>query len=418
MRHRLYFHDEFNGINHTQNHKMNLHVPLLPSRRSKSSAILFVHILLALTTSIHSWGFNLAEAKRLLVHQRILPIMCIVTGPKKSKLREKDPAEEAPTTSKELHIKGIPSFPEAAPVHELAETCQADCCAHDEEVEKTKHKHSSHDDSHQHESNNKQKIPRSVNESFLKVTSASPMVTEEQYKIGGDQVLFVDDPCDLYKIQNSRIQLAVLRQKSIPDFITKLSDPSIAKEDLPAFEANVYVEEGLVGHQLKKHLSKERYKDILDEKDMDQLLKHTEELVHVFANIAKDAGHLGDDAPFVFVKLKVFENDGCAYWHQDCVPFRMLTTFRGPCTEWVPPAYSRETLERRKFNSEHAQSLSHNDVALFKGCGAQTVSIDDLDDDGLDHPGIVHRSPRLEGSGVCRLVLKIDIPQDWHFQGS
>ena len=53
----------------------------------------------------------------------------------------------------------------------------------------------------------------------------------------------------------------------------------------------------------------------------------------------------------------------------------------------------------------------HTDVALFKGRGE--------DHDAtklLDHPGIVHRSPRIEAAGICRSVLVLDIPQPWMMQ--
>jgi len=64
------------------------------------------------------------------------------------------------------------------------------------------------------------------------------------------------------------------------------------------------------------------------------------------------------------------------------------------------------------IDSEHAQLLSHCDVALFKGKG----ELDDAEEMRHDLPGIVHRSPRREGSGISSLVLVIDIPQEgWHY---
>ena len=156
------------------------------------------------------------------------------------------------------------------------------------------------------------------------------------------------------------------------------------------------------------------YLEGLDEEGIDELVHHVDQLAQMFARIAKESGFLGDDdkdkVPFVYVKLKVVESDGCRFWHQDCVPFRLCATFRGPCTEWVPPAFSKITLARRQFDSKHAQSLSLCDVALFKGRG-------DADADLLhDLPGIVHRSPRIEGTGMSRLLLVIDIPHEgWHY---
>ena len=114
---------------------------------------------------------------------------------------------------------------------------------------------------------------------------------------------------------------------------------------------------------------------------------------------------------YVFVRLEALENNGCVFWHQDCVDFRLCATYRGPCTEFVAPEWSKAVLRRRQADSKHAQSLMHTDVALFKGRGE--------DHDAtklLDHPGIVHRSPRIEAAGICRSVLVLDIPQPWMMQ--
>ena len=44
-------------------------------------------------------------------------------------------------------------------------------------------------------------------------------------------------------------------------------------------------------------------------------------------------------------------------------------------------------------------------MALWKGRGETT-----LGDALLNQPGIVHRSPVIEGTGVYRVVLTLDIP--------
>ena len=102
--------------------------------------------------------------------------------------------------------------------------------------------------------------------------------------------------------------------------------------------------------------------------------------------------------------------DGCQYWHQDCVPFRLLSTIKGPCTEYVLPEFSRATLEKREYDSKHAQRMNIGDVAIFKGRGDSDAT------QIYNQPGIVHRSPRLDGTGLNRLLLVVDIPQEgWHF---
>jgi hypothetical protein len=57
--------------------------------------------------------------------------------------------------------------------------------------------------------------------------------------------------------------------------------------------------------------------------------------------------------------------------------------------------------------------LCHHDVALFKGRG-KTSHGDSL----LNHPGIVHRSPHIAGSGVHRVALVLDIPRPEHWESA
>ena len=131
------------------------------------------------------------------------------------------------------------------------------------------------------------------------------------------------------------------------------------------------------------------------------------------------------------------------------MPLRMVATYRGPCTEYVLPSQSIETLTFRQDDSPHAISLTHFDVALFKGrlfddekrhtgllegCEEPSDSEQEESDgryftedhaegesysvnsegDLLGCPGIVHRSPRIQGKGVVRLILVLDIPADFH----
>ena len=139
---------------------------------------------------------------------------------------------------------------------------------------------------------------------------------------------------------------------------------------------------------------------------IDSLIQDIDTLVSTFADISKS-----DD---IYVKLKKVDSNQCKFWHQDSVDFRLVTTYRGPCTEFVQPEYSRETLENKEDDSKYAQSLSLRDVALFKGQGPDDL----VETNGTNkEDGIVHRSPRIEKEkGVWRLLLVLDIPQQgWHY---
>ncbi len=101
----------------------------------------------------------------------------------------------------------------------------------------------------------------------------------------------------------------------------------------------------------------------------------------------------------VRLRLDAITGDACRRWHRDCVPLRLICTYRGPGTQWVPPARGAAALARPDDDAPEAMAFDAGEVALFKGCGW----------DGQAHDGgIVHRSPRIAGSGLTRLVLVLD----------
>ena len=165
----------------------------------------------------------------------------------------------------------------------------------------------------------------------------------------------------------------------------------------------------------------EKSEPALPSTDIVSMANDIEQLVKVFAKLV--------DIDQVHVKLECVEDNGCCFWHQDTVPFRLVTTYRGPSTQYVHPDFSQQTLRHRQHDSQHAQSLTLGDVAFFKGRLFADISSDDdregttgrddyastdSDDDLFHQPGIVHRSPRIEGSGEVRVVLVLDIPADFH----
>ena len=107
-------------------------------------------------------------------------------------------------------------------------------------------------------------------------------------------------------------------------------------------------------------------------------------------------------ASTVRLRLSVITDNACRRWHRDCVPLRLICTYRGPGTQWVPPAFGAAVLACADDETSHALPLRTGDAALFKGCGWP----------GQTHDGgIVHRSPRIAGTGLARLVLVLDPPR-------
>jgi hypothetical protein len=114
--------------------------------------------------------------------------------------------------------------------------------------------------------------------------------------------------------------------------------------------------------------------------------------------------HLAD-ARRVRVSLGAVRTDQCRKFHVDYVRYRLVTTYVGPGTEWVPDeAVRREALDHppdcpcdaNKEIVREASAIRHavpGEVIVMKGAL---------------HPnrrGAVHRSPPIEGTGRVRVVL-------------
>lgn len=128
------------------------------------------------------------------------------------------------------------------------------------------------------------------------------------------------------------------------------------------------------------------------------ILQDVERLLRRFTQIARR------DA--VLVSLGVVRGDQCRKFHVDYLHLRMICTYLGPGTEWIPAAdVHRHILDdppacHEQANQEIArragciQRASAGDVLLLKG--------ERHDGGGL---GVVHRSPPIEHTGALRVVL-------------
>ena len=111
----------------------------------------------------------------------------------------------------------------------------------------------------------------------------------------------------------------------------------------------------------------------------------------------------------VGLRLTVLDRAMCPKFHVDKVPCRLITTFQGTATEWLPHhAVNREKLGIGSHgqpddlsglyqNSDDIQQLGCGDVGLLKG---ELWA-------GNENAGLVHRSPTL-ATGEQRLLLTLD----------
>ena len=116
------------------------------------------------------------------------------------------------------------------------------------------------------------------------------------------------------------------------------------------------------------------------------------------------------DLKNVGLRLTTLDRAMCPKFHFDNVPVRLITTYHGVATEWLP----HNVIDRSKLgagslglsddksglyqNSDDIQSCGVGDVALLKGERWE----------GNEDAGLVHRSPTVP-SGENRLILTLDV---------
>ncbi len=117
----------------------------------------------------------------------------------------------------------------------------------------------------------------------------------------------------------------------------------------------------------------------------DLLVADVTDLVIAFAGIT-----ISD---YVDVRLERVSHDACWKFHRDSVDTRLVTTYRGPTTEWVRHAHAQQAINQQREFRGPLERLGDGDVAIFKGNRTG------------QNKGIVHRSPPIAGTGLTRLVL-------------
>ena len=130
--------------------------------------------------------------------------------------------------------------------------------------------------------------------------------------------------------------------------------------------------------------------------------KDVAELVEIFCCLF--------DQKNVGLRLKVLDSAMCPRFHVDRVPCRLVTTYHGMATQWLPDSAA----DRSKLGTgnggfpddasglftqpQSIQSMRRGDVALLKG---------ELWEDN-EGSGIIHRSPHISNSDP-RLLLTLDL---------
>jgi hypothetical protein len=130
----------------------------------------------------------------------------------------------------------------------------------------------------------------------------------------------------------------------------------------------------------------------------------------VFAPLIDDVVQLSDlfselaGASRIDLRREAIEGDACRKFHADVVRLRLLCTYLGPATQWVPSAAVKWDDQGAVLGVDEAQvrSLARFEVGVLKGRLLAASG----------HPPAVHRSPPIASTGTTRLLLRINEPQD------
>ncbi len=98
------------------------------------------------------------------------------------------------------------------------------------------------------------------------------------------------------------------------------------------------------------------------------------------------------------VRIERVTDDACARFHVDNVALRLLTTYRGPGTQWLSRLPEPGQCATDTWADADIRQLPRFAVALFKGRRAPGARV----------PLILHRSPPIAGTGQTRFLLCIN----------
>ena len=197
----------------------------------------------------------------------------------------------------------------------------------------------------------------------------------------------------------------------------------MSQDKQPTVLSDIYKEEINIAiwRRQKKFLVKEflelnpKFKKEMVLTPQDALSRIRESFDNNMTEVSEDIAELVDMFCYLFelkqvgMRLKVLDQAMCPKFHVDKVPCRLVTTYQGRATQWLPHELVDQTKlgwgcnglpdsESGLYQSESdIQQLDCGDVALLKGTLWE----------GNENGGLVHRSPGLIANEK-RLVLTLD----------
>lgn len=208
-------------------------------------------------------------------------------------------------------------------------------------------------------------------------------------------VILVDEDQQLREIAHPRISLALWRRQADPKIAREVAD--LTAERLPS--GRMALSSSATQAQCMSRLQGLLQAHAVEPEGFGWWLADMAMLAELFADLVTRT--LGPRP--ITARVETLDDVACPRFHVDRTRLRLLCTYRGPGTEWLPDEeIDRAALENRQPNAQiqraaQPRSLAPFWVGLFKGeCFP-----------GNAGRGQVHRSPALPPDGL-RVLFGLD----------
>lgn len=189
-------------------------------------------------------------------------------------------------------------------------------------------------------------------------------------------------PGVLRRWQERGCQLAVWQRSLAPQIVEELDRTAL--QDFPSVRFTATSDE--VGRKLGSAFSGSSLGDTA----LATALAH--DMAHLVSLFASATGSRDVD-----VRLETVSDDACRRFHTDVTLARLVTTYVGPGTVWVPPEHAEDAMRLQENYSGPLNEMPRFAVGMFGG--AESAG-----------GGLVHRSPRIAGTGTSRLFFCVNRP--------
>lgn len=189
-------------------------------------------------------------------------------------------------------------------------------------------------------------------------------------------------PSVLRRWREPDCQLALWQRSLAPQVVDELDSTSL--ESLPSLRFTAAADE--VGRKLGAAMSGSPLKDTALGTALSLDMAH---LVSLFVRAT--------DSQDVDVRLETVRDDACRKFHADTTLARLVTTYVGRGTVWVPAEHAQEALRLQEDYAGPTSEMPRFAVGLFGGVETSGG-------------GLVHRSPRIAGTGAFRLFFRVNRP--------